>query len=204
MKRLFFLLGFAFILTLPLVAQEQNSFPRHYISLSVGEPWLNVIYSSWGGGRNYQPIDEWFRPEVYNKSKIELPTFSLSYFYSINSWLMVGGEIYYWGGYARIHERITDEYIATTGVTGLSVAPAVRFQYINRKYWGLYSGLSVGLFFNIDGANEMYNGNTAYNYLRPAFQVTAVGVRFGDRIYGTAEAGIGNKGNVSIGIGTRF
>lgn len=109
------------LLISPLAAQEKTTFPRHYLSLSVGEPWLNIVYSSWGGGRTFQPVDGWFMPELYNKTKIELPAFSLTYFYSINSWLMVGAEVYYWGGYVRVHERITDEYIATAGVTGLSL-----------------------------------------------------------------------------------
>lgn len=204
MKKVLILIGMAVILISPLTAQEKTSFPRHYLSLSVGEPWLNIIYSSWGGGHGYVPIDEWFRPEIYNKSKIELPALSLTYFYSINSWLMVGAEVYYWGAYTRVHERVTDEYMTTVGVTCLSIAPAVRFQYINRKYWGLYSGLSAGIFFNIDGASELYFGSNEYNYTKPAFQLTALGVRFGDRIYGTAELGLGNKGIFSMGIGTRF
>lgn len=204
MKKTLILIAMVALLISPLAAQEKTTFPRHYLSLSVGEPWLNIVYSSWGGGRTFQPVDGWFMPELYNKTKIELPAFSLTYFYSINSWLMVGAEVYYWGGYVRVHERITDEYIATAGVTGLSFAPAVRFQYINRKNWGLYSGISAGIFVNIDGESKLYYDNILENYFRPAVQLTAIGVRFGDRIYGTAEAGIGNKGIISLGLGTRF
>lgn len=204
MKKTLILIAMVALLISPLAAQEKTTFPRHYLSLSVGEPWLNIVYSSWGGGRTFQPVDGWFMPELYNKTKIELPAFSLTYFYSINSWLMVGAEVYYWGGYVQLHDCFTDKYVTTAGTTCISIAPAIRFQYINRKYWGLYSGLSIGLFLNIDGESKIYNGKYPDTYFRPAFQITALGVRFGDTIYGTAELGLGNKGIFSMGIGTRF
>lgn len=206
MKKILLLAGIVALAAIPMQAQEKATFPRHYISLSVGDSQTNLVFGSWDGGRLplvFSP-DDWFRPEVYNKMQIKIPTFSISYYYSINTWLMVGGELYCAGDYVRVHERVTDEYLATVGSTYISILPSIRFQYINRKYWGLYSGASIGLFLNIDTQYKVYTNYQPYNYVRAAFQATAIGVRFGDKIYGFAEAGVGHKGFITIGLGTRF
>jgi hypothetical protein len=39
---------------------------------------------------------------------------------------------------------------------------------------------------------------------RLTWQITALGVRFGKRVYGNVEIGYGYKGLISAGIGCRF
>lgn len=203
------IIGLALILTQNIAAQEQQSVPdvpRHYIQLNIGDPLFNMLYS---GSEQCYPYgydyDRWFKPDVYDAAYSLLPTFSLSYYYAVKPWLHVGGEIYFSGEYSVVRDRISDKYRGISGNTGLSISPAIRFPYWNKRYVGLYSGLSLGLYIGMAQGAGLYDPNKSdFVYVLPAFQVTALGVRVGNKVYGIAEIGIGNKGIVTIGIGARF
>lgn len=185
-----------------------NRFQRHYLSISVGDNLFNAMM---GGYINAEyssgTIDNnWFEPDVYNHSYTTLPTFSLTYYCAFKPWLLVGAEAYYSGIYTQVYQRPQMERVGMSGTTVVSVLPSIRFQYFNRRYCGLYSGISLGLFMAFEHGNQLYTSRTepVQVNLMPSFQLTAFGVRFGDKIYGTAEIGCGVKGIATIGIGTRF
>lgn len=187
-----------------------NRFQRHYLSISVGDNLFNALYGGYSYIGYYEPTSSrtnWFAPDVYSKYDLFLPTFSFSYYYAFKPWLLVGGELYYCGEYSPVYEKPQMQKIGNAGTTAISILPSIRFQYFNRKYCGLYSGLSLGWFIGIDNGYDLYTGipqDAAGIYSRISFQITAFGVRFGDKIYGTAEIGCGVKGIATIGIGTRF
>lgn len=84
----------------------------------------------------------------------------------------------------------------------MSILPEVRFSYINRTYFRMYSGVGLGL------SLKMVNDN-AINKLETtpgvAFQLTPVGVTVGRNVYGFAELGIGTQFmGMMVGIGFRF
>lgn len=183
---------------------------RHYVSFSIGDNLFNALYGGYSYIGYYEPTSSrtnWFAPDVYSKYDLFLPTFSFSYYYAFKPWLLVGGELYYCGEYSPVYEKPQMQKIGNAGTTAISILPSIRFQYFNRKYCGLYSGLSLGWFIGIDNGYDLYTGipqDAAGIYSRISFQITAFGVRFGDKIYGTAEIGCGVKGIATIGIGTRF
>ena len=84
----------------------------------------------------------------------------------------------------------------------MSILPSIRFQYLDRPVVGLYSGVSVGVLFAIE--SDYLDPKPRFDAVLPAFQLTALGVRVGNRVYGTAEIGVGHKGFVNIGVGARF
>ncbi len=72
------------------------------------------------------------------------------------------------------------------------------FRYINRKNFCLYSGVGVGL--TLRKGKYTYSETEQSLTLLPAFQVTAIGFRVGDRIAFFGELGGGYKGVLHGGI----
>lgn len=182
-------------------AQEQ----KHYFEVSVAEPvsslfWLNntlptrrtsewKLEESWSDEVNYR--NAWFCPPV-----------TVGYYYQVLDWLQVGGEV---GTFVNCTKP---GFFAETDNSGkylvnssLFLTAGVRFNYYHKNIVDLYSGLNLGV--NV----KMYATEASPMALctaRSAWQLTALGVRFGRRVYGVFEIGYGYKGFLSMGIGTRF
>lgn len=211
MKRLFWMIVcFVLLSSLQTYAQDtpQKQPVRHYISLSLGDNLFNGLMGGYIDISCCEPsFPVWFGPDAYLHTSVTLPTFSLSYYYAFKPWLLVGAEAYYSGIYSPVYEKPQMQKIGMASTTVISILPSVRFQYFNRRYCSLYSGISFGLFLAIDHGEHFFTGNpkdAVSGMVMPSYQLTAFGVRFGDRIYGTAEIGCGVKGIATIGIGTRF
>lgn len=201
------------ILSLPRAsAQEETKpeFPRHYVQFNLGDPIINMaLYGGFGMEdcvTCYRGSSvNWFRDDTYTSSRAVTPTLSFSYFYAIKPWLHLGGEVHYAGDYYAYRNRITNKYLGSGGYTSLGIMPAIRFQYLNKRLVGLYSGLAFGLHIIID--NEAHIRDREYSVdfeFMPGFQLTALGVRVGNKVFGTAEIGVGQKGILTLGVGARF
>lgn len=184
--------------------KEKSILPRHYVQFSIGDPLFNQLFASdacWIDTHR----DDWFAPDVYGAAYALLPTFSFTYYYSVLTWLQVGGEVQYYGEYSVVRDRLTHDRLGVSGYSALNIMPSVRFQYLNKRYVGLYSGVSLGLFLGFTSGSKLYDPTNSNECgVLPAFQVTALGVRVGNKVFGTAEIGVGNKGFATIGIGARF
>lgn len=214
MKKGLFFLACAMCARIALAEEPMQPVPadstlRHYLQLSIGDSYVNQWCNrpmAYGDVRPDEGAIDWFGPDVYSGQTVYVPTFSLTYYYAIKPWLHVGGEVYYSGRYTEVRDRVPDEQLGTAGVSNLSVLPSIRFQYYDRENIGLYSGVSAGLHILMAHGDQLYDGENPVNTLayRLAFQVTALGMRFGNRVYGMMEIGFGHKGICTIGIGTRF
>lgn len=188
------------------VAQEY----KHHIEVSVGEPFstawgLNLMmtghreykdaFSEWAGesrpyGNYSRYEDEWFCPPI-----------TLGYYYQLLPWLQVGGEV------STAMLCTTENYLSTGKSyahwlnTNLYIAPGVRFNYYHKKITDLYSGVNVGVNVRLHSTEK---DPLVLSSARVTWQLTALGVRFGKRVYGNVEIGYGYKGLLSIGVGTRF
>lgn len=192
-----------------VVSEYRNILPRHYMQVTIGDPVLNWLFTDFGKCDCYYDCnseDRWFLPDVYEAAYSRLPSFAISYYYALKPWLLLGGEISYFGSYSFVNDRVTNKRMGVAGVTSLGIIPSIRFQYLNRRHVGLYSGLSLGVFIGISHGNSLYNPmvGDCDAYTLPAFQLTALGVRVGNKVYGLAEFGVGNKGMVAVGVGARL
>ena len=213
MKRFILLLSFLLSSLIPIKSQETESLDRHHLEISVGEcfssAWgLNgmfidnnkeyVAYETWAG--NSRPYT---LPKGVNGYENEwlIPTFSISYYYSILKWLEVGGEL------STMSMCMTENYLSNNQTyayylnSNLYIAAGVRFPYFHKKITDLYSGFTLG-------ANVRFHSTESTPLLltttRFTWQITALGVRFGKKVYGNIEVGYGYKGMLSIGLGCRF
>ncbi len=125
------------------------------------------------------------------------PGLSLRGGYQINKWLMVTTDLNY--GTARA-ERIKEEggpVERTDHWKTTSLLPGVHFTYYNKKKWQLYSGLAAGAAY-IDCDDDDQASFT--------FEIIPFGLRFGKKVYGSAELNWGTEFGPSFrgGDGIRF
>ena len=163
------------------------------------DPWLTKGLAP----RNYATApSSWFGTQSDMKSATFMPQFTVSYWYALKPWLLLGGEASL-GGWHEKYLHTTDLTSAGTArVMAIYIMPSIRFHYIHRPVIGLYSGVAAGV-----NANIVLPGHATYNSIRTvksAFQLTFVGLRVGRRIYGAFELGLGVKGVLNAGIGLRL
>lgn len=194
-------------------AEEAETFPRHYLEVRVGDPLVAEFMSSIFGNGHYYPLldpiyayttekgDIWtgHYTQPYRKSGYTLPSFSLAYHYAVRPWLQVGPVVSYYGFTNRYYDRGDETHLYNRGVHFASVLADVRFQYFNRPKVGLYSGVGLGFSVGTD-----YRSAERAPIGAPAWQVTALGLRVGDRVYWNMELGFGVEGFGQTGIGCRF
>jgi len=198
-KKQFLLLIATLFLASVLYAQKDDTFDKHEVKVSVGDPFLAQVlwtYNPWGDKRN--------NADLY-------VNVSLSYFYRPVKWFWVGGNfINYFGSNISYTWR---EYDVDGNYKDFSkskmkycavIAPEVRFSYLNRDAVILYSALSGGICFE--------NGFTTRRYKYPEinyfFQLTLIGVNAyvgkTKNFFLGGEFGFGLKGFGNIHAGYRF
>ena len=136
-------------------------------------------------------------------------------------WGPIGAEYYYHispvVGVGAIAEYANCEVDAKSSkdacdVTYLTFMPAVKFNWLRKKSFGLYSGLAAGIMAaTIDPSSKVKgqldnNGNeikkeTVTTFM---FNATALGIEFGGKLRGFGELGIGEKGVLCAGIRYKF
>ena len=87
--------------------------------------------------------------------------------------------------------------------------PSVKFNWLRKKGFGMYSALSAGLMFNSISCNSNAKANdpdakdeTLTTFM---FQATALGAEFGgQQLRGFVELGIGEKGLLCAGLRYKF
>ena len=93
--------------------------------------------------------------------------------------------------------------------TFITVMPSVKFNWLRKKHFGMYSGLSAGVMFvsvSVDNAVKAADPE-AKDETKAAlmFQGTALGAEFGgEQFRGFVEAGFGEKGMLCAGLRYKF
>jgi hypothetical protein len=86
--------------------------------------------------------------------------------------------------------------------------PSVKFNWLRRDHWGLYSALSAGVMFVSDKVSSNYHGDRkagSDNVTCFMFQVTGIGIEAGgEALRGFAELGFGEKGALCAGLRYKF
>jgi len=88
----------------------------------------------------------------------------------------------------------------------ITVMPSVKFNWLRKEIWGLYSGVSAGIMFVNDKVSPDYKegkvkGGNASSFM---FQATALGAEVGGKVRGFLELGFGEKGFLCAGVRYKF
>lgn len=159
------------------------------------------FWTALGGELSHKPIDMHLCGQ-----------YSIHYYYQVKPWCNIGVK-------ATVEAAKLVHYSDTlrTSITGVdhdvlfSLMPSVRFNYLNRPWVRLYSGLDLGVGYLLTNSSsssdskdgEEGSGKKNNNFIF-AFNVTAFGVNVGKKFYGLFELNAGYDAIVKVGIGARF
>ncbi len=147
------------------------------------------------------------KPSYENTS--EIPTISLDYYYHLTKGVAVGG-IFVING--RTEDMLVNkEKIGEAKRYTFTLMPAVKFDWLRKKYFGMYSkfGLGVSMLSDSQKAvnNHQINGAQKQSETRwyVNFQASLLGAEVGsEHIRGFAELGYGEQGIGLIGLRYKF
>ena len=127
------------------------------------------------------------------------------YYYHITPVVGVGAVAAYAGCKAEDEKTHKDDLTETF----ITVMPSVKFNWLRKKHFGMYSAASAGVLFcsiscndNAKASDPNAKDETLTTFI---FQATAIGAEFGgEQFRGFVEAGIGEKGLLCAGLRYKF
>ena len=169
------------------------------------------ISIGYGGGSTSQIFDAYSKigtalgsfGTVTADNHVEIGPISAEYFYRINDLIGVGVI----GAYVITTEdakRRGEDYGDFTD-TYITVMPAVKFNWLQKKSFGLYSKLAAGItlqnvkFEEDDTDKTDTEKQTFFN-----FQASLLGIEVGNKVCGFAELGFGEQGIIMGGVRCKF
>jgi hypothetical protein len=191
MKRLFLMVVATIMVTMNTNAQDE---PKNEIGVFYGvesaSNILSVLTSSFAAAAGDQ--GSWWGP------------IGAEYYYHISPVVAVGGVAVYASCKAE-DEKTNTEDLSETFIT---LMPSMKFNWLRKKSFGMYSALSAGVMFASISVNDAAKkadpdakDETITHFM---FQATALGIEFGGNLRGFVEAGLGEKGTLCAGLRYRF
>lgn len=194
---------------LSLNGQERQNKANHdwtgtdELTLTVGAPlpgpFIDLISTS--GIYNAESVRDTDR-------RLVLPVFGLEYSSNLTTVIGFGAGVYY--GYYQTPVSIpqdgADGLLRTEHSHYMQVMARVRFNWLNREKVRLYSAVGAGILLKYDNeVREDMLPEMPYRWrMLPWFDLCAVGVTVGRKLYGNFQVGIMSSGLITAGIGYRF
>ena len=190
MKKLFLILCVA-LFALGVQAQEQ----KHEVGVFYGIGSASDVFSTFTSAISAAAGD---------KSSFWGPI-GVEYYYHVSPVVGVGAVAAYAGCKAEDEKTHKDDLTETF----VTVMPSVKFNWLRKKHFGMYSALSAGVMFVKVSCNDnakKHDSNAKDETLTTfMFQATALGAEFGgEQFRGFVEAGVGEKGLLCAGLRYKF
>ena len=198
MKKMILMVAVALMTAMNVNAQNEKL--RNELSLSYGVGSLAQFGDGLGEG-----IGLIFSNKEYD-DKFILGPVSMEYFYHLNNpRLAIGGSLTYSKWDSDVLVRKSHEKVGECNRNFFSVMPSIKYYWINKNNFGLYSKASagVGILTNKSKdfeANKSKNDTNAYFM----FQASFIGAEFGSKFCGFVELGIGDQGFLQAGVRYKF
>lgn len=178
----------------------QNENLHHELSLSYGFGSIAQFGDGIGEGLGLA-----FTNTEYDDGSIVGPI-TLEYFYHFNNpRLAIGGSFTYskWDSDVLVSNSQTK--VGERNRNFFSVMPAFKSYWVNKNHFGLYSKVAAGIGFlqctDNDYETHVKKDDNGCYFM---FQLSFIGVEFGSKFRGFAEAGIGDQGFIQAGIRYKF
>jgi len=201
MKKIMLVAVVALMATVNVNAQNSESKNEIGISWGAGVSTVtDAVGSSIGWGiTDYYSNSDW-------DNKVGTGTIGVEYFRHLNNpKVAIGGivTIAHFGedvvrkdNNAKIGERNRDYF---------TVMPAVKYSWINKEHFALYSKAAAGVMVICVNDKNLENGKKASeNGTFFMYQVSAIGAEFGGKVRGFVEIGAGEQGFVLAGLKYKF
>jgi len=200
MKKLLVMIVAAMMATTSVQAQNGYEDTKHEVGVSYGylsnSQWIDIFEEM---------------TLIIFGSNLDNETFigpiSAEYFYRAKKWLGVGGILTYGHSTQDVvsgKEKIKEGSASNTYIT---LMPAVKFDWLRKRYFGMYSKLAVGATLrseSVDYINPKYD-NYSESALHVNWQVSLLGLEFGSpKVRGFFELGSGEQGTTIFGLRYKF
>ena len=191
----------ALMATVGIYAQDGYEYSKHEIGISYGA----LSNSTW------QAIGEDLGTSMISVGKVRYDdgkifgALGLEYFYHVSPVIGVGALATYTKETKDMY--VFDEKSGEAKNTFISVLPAVKFNWLRKKYLGMYSKVAAGVTFT--SKKEEYTRsdteNSSENKVNFNWQVSAFGLEAGSPyIRAFIELGVGEQGVALTGIRFKF
>lgn len=186
MKRMMLMVVVAIMTTLTVNAQNEDL--------------KNEIGVAYGFGSNTDLIGSFYKGIFTGKQLSYWGPVSVEYFRRVTSNNRLGvGAVFAVGGCKW------DEDNANKKSTFYTFMPAVKYNWVNKNHFGLYSKFAAGFTIGSDsGRASDTNGKDNKTSTSFNFQVTGIGVEAGGAVRGFAELGFGEQGVALVGVRFKF
>lgn len=162
------------------------------LNLSAQNDWKHEISISYGFGA-YTDLSSSYLKGIFSGGKQTnyIGPFGVEYFYHTNSGLGVGVV----GTFSTC--KWNESSSARTKY--MSIMPSIKYNWLNREHFSLYSKVALGLLLGIDSADD--NNKTTASL---GWQASLVGAEFGSAFRGFLELGCGEQGILVAGLRYKF
>ena len=200
MKKILVMVAVAMMTVVNVQAQEGYDDTKHEIGVSYGamsnSTWMSIgdamgtVIASLGAFR-------------YDDGDFTGPI-SLEYFYHLSPVVGIGAI----GAYAKETKDmfIGNERFGEAKNNYITVMPAAKFNWLRKKYFGMYSKVAAGLIFvsKKEDVKQGYTGSSD-NSVGFNFQASAIGIEGGiPNLRAFIELGVGEQGVLLAGIRAKF
>lgn len=194
MKKVLFIVVAAMMATISVNAQSDE--PQNEIGVFYGFGSASNIVSEFGSAFTYSTGDQtgYWGP------------IGVEYYHRLSKVVAVGGVVEYagckWDKPYKIDGSLNSSYI--------SVMPSVKFNWLRKEHFGLYSSLSAGVMFSSLSASDNLKNDPDItedpdeNVTSFMFNLNPIGAEFGGAFRGFAELGFGEKGLLCVGLRYKF
>lgn len=174
----------------------------HETSISVGLPRTN-LFMNIASPLNFSPMNGFSRDR---NNRANLPVFGIDYGYNVLSWLNVGLGFNYTYYETPIIDDRSDAVSFNERINSMQLMVRLRFYWLNREKVRLYSAVGAGILIQHGNMLDMDRlpDNPVRTEVVPWFDLCAIGVTVGRRLYGNFQLGAMSAGLISAGIGYRF
>ena len=199
MKKILVMLTAAMMVALSANAQNGYDDTKHEVAIGLGaganSQWVDVLEDL---------TSAIFTGEVDDR-KFTGP-FSAEYFYHVKNWFGVGG-IFVYGHSSQDITSHGNSKIGDVSNNYLTLMPAAKFDWLRKKYFGMYSKLAVGatlrsesIDFDDDDEHDSSDSKLHVNW-----QLSLLGIEAGTpTIRAFVEIGTGEQGIGLIGLRYKF
>ena len=198
MRKVLAIIFSAMMATTSINAQNGYDDTKHEIAVSYGalsnSQWVDILedVTTIIVGATYK--DETFVGPI-----------SAEYFYRVKNWLGVGAVFAFGQSNQDMYIAGTKEGKATN--TYYTLMPAAKFDWLRKKYFGMYSKLAVGATLRRESIDSDKPSGQDYTNsgVHLNWQVSAIGIEAGSpKLRGFVEFGTGEQGIALVGIRSKF
>lgn len=198
MKKILLMVVAAMMTTMSVNAQNGYDDTKHEVAISYG------LYSNSQIIDVYEDMGCAIVGSQFKNEKFFGPI-GVEYFYHVKPWLGVGGVFTY--GQNKQDVFFSNDKVGVSKNSYITVMPAVKFDWLRKNNFGMYSKLAVGATFRnekFDRVDPSYS-NYSENKVHLNWQASLLGIEAGSpTLRGFIELGVGEQGIILAGVRCKF